>query len=84
MEEILSILLIIALITSVSILIQKRKKAGVTGVKSALTSICFYLIAITNLTAYWFGFLGIFKWTLTIILLIAGAYFTKYLAPAAA
>ncbi len=84
MEEVLSIILIISLITSVIVLIRKRKKAGVTGMKSTLTSICFYLIAVTNLAAYWFGFLGIFNWILTIILLFAGAYFTKYLTPAAA
>lgn len=76
---ILSILLLIALVYSVIVMLQKRKKAGVTGIKSILTSICLYLIAITNLLAYWFDFLGIFSWAITIGLLILGAYFTKYL-----
>ncbi|WP_026581343.1 hypothetical protein [Bacillus sp. J33] len=76
---ILSILLIISLIFSISVLINKRKKAGITGVKSALTSICFFLIAITNLFAYWFNFMGLINWFITVVLLSLGAYFTKYM-----
>lgn len=76
---ILSIILIIALIFSISVVIQKRKEAGITGIKSALTSICFYLIAVINLLAYWFDFMGILNWSITVILLIIGAYFTKYM-----
>ncbi|MGM0879151.1 MAG: hypothetical protein ACQEWV_32065 [Bacillota bacterium] len=71
--------LLIALIFSISIVVQKRKKAGITGIKSALTSICFYLIAITNILAYWFNFMGILNWSITVILLILGAYFIKYM-----
>jgi len=80
MPTILSVLLIIALIFSISVVITKRRKAGVRGIKTALTSICLYLMAITNLLAYWFNFLGIISWSITIILLILGAYFTKYLS----
>ncbi|WP_456278948.1 hypothetical protein [Bacillus sp. AK128] len=76
---ILSIILIISFIFSLSILLKKRKKAGITGVKSALTSICFYLIGLINLLAYWFNFIGLLNWTITVILLILGAYFTKYM-----
>ncbi|WP_237648591.1 hypothetical protein [Sediminibacillus terrae] len=47
--------------------------------KAALTPICFYLIAVTQLLAYWLDFLGIISWTITVLLLIIGAYFTKYL-----
>ena len=79
MPTILSVILIIALIFSISVVITKRRKAGVKGIKTALTSICFYLMAITNLLAYWFNFLGIISWSMTIILLILGAYFTKCL-----
>ncbi|AGX04852.1 MULTISPECIES: hypothetical protein [Bacillaceae] len=78
----LTIILVISLPFSISILMKKRKEAGVTGFKSALTSICFFLIAIVNLISYWMGWLGIFNWMMALILLLAGAYFTKYLQPA--
>jgi len=76
---ILSVILIIALVFSISVVIIKRKRTGITGLKSALTSICLYLMAVTNLLAYWFNFLGLLSWSITIILLIFGAYFTKYI-----
>lgn len=76
---ILSIILILALIFSITLVVQKRKKAGITGIKTALTPICFYLIGITNLLAYWFDFMGLLNWSITVILLILGAYFTKYM-----
>jgi hypothetical protein len=75
----LSIILILALIFSITLVVQKRKKAGITGIKTALTPICFYLIGITNLLAYWFDFMGLLNWSITVILLILGAYFTKYM-----
>ncbi|MDQ0216672.1 CHASE2 domain-containing sensor protein [Oikeobacillus pervagus] len=77
---ILSIILIIALVFSISTVVRKRKKAGITGIKSALTSICFYLIAVTNLLAYWFDFMGLMSWSITVILLILGSFFTKYMS----
>lgn len=76
---ILTIILIIVLIFSISVVITKRRKAGITGIKTALTSICLYLMAIINLLAYWLNFLGVVSWSITIILLILGAYFTKYI-----
>lgn len=81
-QIILSIILVIALIFSITVVVQKRKRDGIKDIKSALTSICFYLIAITNLLAYWFDFIGIVSWTITVILLIFGAYFTKFLSVA--
>ncbi len=75
----LTILTVIALVFSISMNVKKRRKAGVTGMKAALTPICFYLIAVTQLLAYWLDFLGIISWTITVLLLIIGAYFTKYL-----
>ncbi len=42
-EPILSLILIIVLVFSIIIVIKKRKKAGITGFKSALTQICFFL-----------------------------------------
>ena len=79
LQIILSIILIITLILSIIVVVKKRKKAGITGVKSTLTSICFFLIAIINLLAYWFNFMGLFVWCINFILLILGAYFTKYM-----
>jgi len=79
MPTILSIILIIALLFSISVVIIKRRKAGVTGITSMLSSICLYLMAITNLLAYWYNFLGMISWSITISLLILGAYFTKYI-----
>lgn len=36
-------------------------------------------MAITNLLAYWFNSLGIISWSITIILLILDANFTRYI-----
>lgn len=79
MPTILSVILILVLMVSVSVFVKRRKKAGVTGIKSALTSICLYLMAIINLFAYWFDFSGVVTWTITTVLIILGVYFTKYL-----
>lgn len=76
---ILSVALLIALIVSISVVVYQRKKAGVTGIASALTPICFYLIAVTNLLAYWLDFLGLISWTISVVLLILAAYFTKFM-----
>jgi hypothetical protein len=78
-QIILSILTIIGLIIAALVVVRKRKRAGITGIKSALPSICFFLIAVTNLLANWFNFLGVVSWGITIGLLIVGAYFTRYL-----
>ncbi|MGR9050699.1 hypothetical protein ACQ4XT_18850 [Halobacillus faecis] len=79
MKILLSSFLLLALLVSVSVFIHKRKKAGVKGWKTALTSICFFAIAILNLMAYWLDGLGIISWMITIFLLILGAYFTRYM-----
>ncbi|MEH3080045.1 hypothetical protein P3W41_03375 [Bacillus paranthracis] len=47
--------------------------------KSALTSICFFSLAIFNLFAYWFQFGGMLTVLFSIVLLLVGAYFTKYI-----
>ncbi|MGP4069886.1 hypothetical protein [Halobacillus sp. B29] len=75
---VVSIIVVGALVGSVIFTIRKRKKLGYTDFKSALTPICFYLIAVTQLMAYWFDFLGLISWGVTIGLLLLGAYFTKY------
>ncbi|SDQ77742.1 hypothetical protein SAMN05216232_3666 [Virgibacillus subterraneus] len=76
---ILTIILLIGLVCSIYIVVQKRKKSGITGMKSALTSICLYLVAITNILAYWYNFIGVLSWSIGVFLLLLGAYFTKYL-----
>jgi Ca2+/Na+ antiporter len=77
----LTSILIVALIISVVTVIRKRRKQGISGIKTALTSICFYLIVIINLLALWFD-LGLWSWANTVVLLLLAAYFTKYLKPA--
>ena len=74
-----TVLLIIIFGFSVNSIIKKRKKAHITGFKNLITSICFFLIGAVNLLAYWFDSMGIINWTLTVLLLVIGAYFTKYL-----
>lgn len=76
---ILTVMLMTIFGFSVTHLIRKRKKAQITGIKSLVISICFFLIGAVNLLAYWFDFIGIINWTLTVLLLIMGAYFSKYL-----
>ncbi len=75
---VVSIIVIGALVGSVIFTVRKRKKLGYTDFKSALTPICFYLIAVTQLMAYWFDLLGLISWGVTMGLLLLGAYFTKY------
>ncbi|TCJ03204.1 hypothetical protein [Cytobacillus praedii] len=79
MPIILSMILILSLIFSILVVIQKRKNAGITGFKSALTSICFFLVPVTTLLAYWFNFMGLLNWSITVILLIVGGYCKKYI-----
>ncbi|MGN5653149.1 hypothetical protein [Bacillus sp. Brlt_9] len=79
LKVLLTIVFIIFLAISMYIAYQKRKKAEITGLKSALTSICFFSLAIFNMLAYWFHFDGIFTVLFSIVLLLVGAYFTKYI-----
>ncbi|NBJ68864.1 hypothetical protein D1839_05160 [Roseburia sp. 1XD42-34] len=72
----------IILIIAVFLTIRKRKLAGVTGFKSALTPICFFLIVFVNILAYFFGFMGLFSWLISVLLLILAAYFTKFFSVA--
>lgn len=81
--NILYVISIVAFILVIPFIIKKRKKAGASGIKSALTSICFLLVALINILAYWFNFMGLLTWNVSFLLLILAAYFTKYLpAPA--
>ena len=75
---ILTILTVTALIIATFIVFRKRKAAGLTGIKSALTPMFLFLIAIVNLLAYWFNFMGMINWVSMMVFLLLGAYFTKY------
>lgn len=81
--NVLYIISIVVFILVIPVIIKKRKKAGASGIKSALTSICFLLVALINILAYSFNFMGLLTWSISFLLLILAAYFTKYLpAPA--
>lgn len=77
--NILYIFSIIAFIIVIPVIIRKRRKVGATGIKSGLTSICFLLIALINIFAYGFDFIGLLTWSISIVLLILAAYFTRFL-----
>ncbi|MYL70407.1 hypothetical protein GLW00_06090 [Halobacillus litoralis] len=76
----ISSFMLLSLFASITFLVHKRRKTGVKGWKTALTSICFYAIALINLAAYWWDGLGILSWMITLSLLMLGAYFTRYMA----
>ncbi|MBM7553464.1 hypothetical protein [Thalassobacillus pellis] len=78
-QYILSLSFFIIFLISFSYFLVKRKKAGITGIKSAIPSICFFLIALINFAANTMDLLGSISWFLTITLIIVGASFTKYL-----
>ncbi|KAA0760332.1 hypothetical protein [Bacillus sp. SH5-2] len=79
LKILLTIVFIIFLAVSMYIAYQKRKKAEIKGLKSALTLICFFTLAILNLLAYWLNFGGVFIWLISIVLLLVAVYFTKYI-----
>lgn len=79
MNNLLFGIFILAMMISVYILKSRRKKENITGFKTLLTSLCFYSIAILNMLAYKFHFLGLVTFTASIILLFLAAYFMKYL-----
>ncbi|HDR6312989.1 TPA: hypothetical protein QCU60_005013 [Bacillus cereus] len=79
LKVMLPIVFILIVVVSMYITYEKRKKAGVKGLKSALPSICFFAIAILNFFANWFSFGGMFTWLFSIVLLLVAAYFTKYI-----
>lgn len=70
---------VFAMVVSIVYLIYRRKKLKITGFKTWLTSCCFYSIAIVNMMAYKYNFLGLATFLVTFVLLLLAAYFTKYL-----
>jgi len=74
---ILTIILMVALFLSIAYLLTKRKEKGITGFKTALTPLCFYLIAIINVIAIWINTLGLIVWDIKHRLIIFGILFLK-------
>jgi len=75
----LYIILTVACIFFIPVVIAKRKKAGVTGIKTALPAICLLLLMLTIILSYWLNVMGLVSWSIGFILLILAAYFTKYM-----
>lgn len=61
------------------VIILKRIRNNTTSPKEILTGVCFFLIAANGLLSYWLKYPGLVSWFINIVLLILGAYFTKYL-----
>ncbi|TCP23812.1 hypothetical protein EV207_12835 [Scopulibacillus darangshiensis] len=83
----LSIIATILLVLSISYVFYKavrkhRTEGSIGDIRSYLSSICLFLIAIVNLWAQSFDLLGILSWGITIILLMIGSYCTKYIRKA--
>ncbi len=74
-----TILIIIVLAIAINKIITEKKKSATQNLKGLVTSICFLLISVINLAGYWLGVLGIITMTLTVVLLITGAYFVRYM-----
>ncbi|SDJ76938.1 hypothetical protein [Sediminibacillus albus] len=73
---------IISIAVSIFIVYKKSKGYQNIGIKSYLTPVCFYLMAVINMAAILFELLGIISWLITMILLLMAGYFTKYLPTA--
>jgi len=79
MDTVRMIVFLLAMILSIIYLIYRRKKLKITGFKTLVTSLCFYSIALLNMAAYTFNFLGLVTFIATFGLLLLAAYCTKYL-----
>lgn len=79
MDILLIVVFLFTMMISVLMLISRRKKENITGFKTLLTSLCFYSIALLNMAAYMFNFLGLATFVATFGSLLLAAYFTKYL-----
>jgi len=79
MDILLLVIFLCTMLLSIFMLMKKRKKENITGIKTLLTSLCFYGIATLNMAAYLFNFLGLLTFLVTIILLFLAAYFKRYL-----
>lgn len=79
-SSILMVLYIVIMACSMIYVIKKRKKIkGESGVKSYITPLTFFVISILAFFSALTGKGGIAVWLSVTALLLAGAYFTKYL-----
>lgn len=69
----------IIFIISIFFLLRSRRKYAITGFKTLLTPICFYMIGILGAIGLWTHSFGLFLWILIVSFLLLAAYFTKYL-----
>lgn len=77
LEIILTIVFVIVFIIGMIVQIRRRIRAGLTGVKSAISPICFMISAAFNPLGYWFGFLGLISLLGSMLFLFLGAYYLK-------
>ncbi|QHA90938.1 hypothetical protein [Bacillus sp. N1-1] len=77
LEIILTIVFAIVFIIGIYVQVTRRKRAGLTGVKSAISPICFMISAALNPLGYWFGFLGLTSLLGSMLFLFLGAYYVK-------
>ncbi len=68
----------IIFIISIFFLLRSRRKYAITGFKTLLTPICFYIIGILGVIGLWTNSFGLFLWMVMVSLLLLAAYFTKY------
>lgn len=77
LEIVLTIVFAIVFLIGIHVQVTRRKRAGLTGVKSAISPICFMISAALNPLGYWFGFLGLTSLLGAMLFLFLGAYFLK-------
>ncbi|WP_226659109.1 hypothetical protein [Pseudalkalibacillus hwajinpoensis] len=76
-EIVLTIVFVIVFLIGIYVQIKRRKRAGLTGMKSAISPICFMISAALNPVGYWFGFIGLYSLLGSMLFLLLGAYFLK-------
>ncbi|WP_273852061.1 hypothetical protein [Guptibacillus spartinae] len=77
LEIVLTIIFVIVFIIGIYVQVTRRKRAGLTGIRSAISPICFMISAALNPLGYWFGFLGLYSLLGSMLFLFLGAYFLK-------
>ena len=75
----LTVVFVIVFLIGIYVQVTRRKRAGLTGLKSAISPICFMTSAALNPLGYWFGFLGLYSLLGSMLFLFLGAYFIKYM-----
>ncbi|MGB7998547.1 MAG: hypothetical protein WCF60_00385 [Anaerobacillus sp.] len=79
LEIIVTIVFLVVFLIGIYLQISRRKRAGMTGFKSAISPICFMMSAALNPLGYWFGFIGVYSLLGSMLFLLLGAYFVKYM-----